>query len=270
MLSGILEMDLTPNSESIVILIQAYASLGDVDGSIRTFNGPRNLKFTISTPMVNGVLQAINNCLGTDHWDKIVELHKEHFMSDNLIPDSDTYVQLLLLCGKYGRPDDALFFFDEFKSTGKKVTTVVRQALRTAVGDDLYNQQTGKFNYDPKKLEATFNKYRAYLIVNSPIAVDTNIKSSEDSLHKTRLALELSRSVPQDLNDLNTIVRSRIDIGDIEGAMYTIFRSTQATLLPDEETILLLVAASASHGDHATAESLCQQLYDTFVKSRGT
>ena len=183
-------MELSPNLETISILIQAYASVGDVDGTIRTINGPRKLKFTISTPMVNGVFEAINNCQGTDHWDKVVEFHKEHFMSDKLIPDSDTYVQLLLLCGKYGRQDDALYFFEEYKTTGKKVTTEVRQALRTAVGDDLYNQQTGKFNYHPQLLAATLNKYRAYLTVNSPIAVDSNMKLSDDSLDKTRLALD--------------------------------------------------------------------------------
>jgi hypothetical protein len=268
-LSGILEMELTPNVETIAILIRVYASVGDIDGAVKTINGPRNLKFTITTPMVNGVLEAINNCQGTDHWDKVVELHKEHFMSDKLIPDSDSYVQLLLVCGKYGRPDDALFFFEEYKSTGKKVTNEIRQALRKAVGDDLYNQQPGKFNYDPLKLEATMSKYRAYMIRNTPSVVDTRIKLSDDVLDKTRLALDLSSTVPMELKDLNDTVRARIDIGDLDGAMYTIFRSSQSTLLPDKETILLLVGANASHGDHATAESICQQLFDTYVTSRG-
>lgn len=253
-LSGITELGFEPNADSMNILIKAYASVGDIDQAMKVLD---KCGSNVRTSEVNSALSAVVQNPSMDHWDKIVSLHAEYFMSEKLVADDETYEQFLLCCGKYGRSDDALFWFEDFLSTGRKVTNTLRRAFRAAVDESVYNEHPQRFFYDVVNLDATLLNYRQLLLATAAESESkTHVPSFVGSTTELYELLQQRAITATNSAELKSIVERHVNLGDLVGARQTISMAATGSTYPDAETVLVLMAGYASHGDFVRAESL--------------
>ena len=262
-----------PNADTMNILIKAYAGIGDVHGATKVLV---RVGSAVQTSEVNSVLDAILKNPTNDSWDVVDTMNREFFMSDRLVPDNETYEKFLLICAKYGRSVDALSWFEEFLSKGKKVTHPIFQAFRAAVNESTFLEHSPKHFYDPENLDATLVNYRQ-LMASTPAPVPAPEGSTGG--YATALvgnmeeAYELLQSRirnPKDSTELKMLVKKHVSLGDLVGARQAITLAASEMTYPDDETVLALMAGYASHGDFAMAENLFEDSRHHGTSSKGT
>jgi tetratricopeptide (TPR) repeat protein len=248
------------------ILMKAYASCGDIYGAMKVI---ARIGTAVRTSEVNSALAAILKNPKLDHWDMVVTLHREFFSPDRLVPDNETYEQFLLICAKYGRSDDALFWFEDFLSHGKKVTNAVTRAFRAAVDETTYNQHAHRHFYDPENLDTTLVNYRK-LMASTPVPVTPPATALVGNIAEAYELLQSRIKAPKDSAELKLSVRRHISLGDLVGARQTITLAASDLTYSDDETVLSLMHGYASHGDYLMAESLFEDSRHHGSSSKGS
>lgn len=259
-------MELLPDKVTLDILMQAYASVGDINGTKNVLEKNVQLGFDITTALVNNILSAIVECPKLDHWNEVLQCHEKYFESGLLVPDEQTCIQSLLACAKYERPDEALLWFENFAKSGLKMSTDVRRAFRSAVGQVAYDQHPMIFSYDSQHLMTVMDNYMLYLQSVKPI--EKPYQKVIDG-KRVRDLLQKIRGVAADSKILNSWVMACIDIGDLKCAVYNIKQASLVPVYPDAFTMYLLIGAHASHGDYRAAEEAFSVSNDAGVSVRG-
>lgn len=266
MLSGIYELGFEPNEESISILMKAYASVGDIPGTMRVLERNDQMGYSITTNLVNNILSAIVECPELDHWDEFLLCRSKHFESGNLIPNEETCIKSLLVCAKYGRSDEAIFFFEDFAGSGLKMSTDVRRAFLSAVGREQYEQHPMLFNFDSQNLMEVMDNYVLYQQSLTPI--EKPYPKIIDG-QTVRDLLQNVKGHPVNTKTMNSYIMAFIDVGDLDGAAYCISKAMRSGTHPDAFTVYLLIGAHASHGNFRAAEDIFADSNNADVMVKG-
>ena len=246
-------MELEPDSETMNILMQSYASVGDINGAKGVIEKSEQLDFRVTTALANNILSAVIECPELDHWNEVLLCHEKYFESDRLLPDEQTCILSLQACAKYGRPDEALLWFENFAKNGLKINTEIRRAFRSAVGQEVFYVHPMIFNYDSQNLMTLMDDYMLYLQSSKPI--DKPFPKVIDG-QRVRDLLQRIKGHPTDPETLNSCVTACIDIGDLDGAAKHMKAAGFKHMYPAPLTTYFLLAAYASHGYYEEAEAL--------------
>ena len=130
-------LNLTPNTETMLFVLMAFANDGNYMGIERILNYFQDSGHTITTAVANYVLKSVimNRKKGYD-WDDFIVVYQKYFGPDGVPVDNETYIQIFLACQKYNREAEAIHLFDELIDSGLHIAPIVRNTFRLIMDNE--------------------------------------------------------------------------------------------------------------------------------------
>ena len=100
----------------------------------------KEMGFRVTSSVLNRVLLASVMNESYRQWRYILEHLHWRNPNDHTRADDLTYAILMMACKKYNRPNDAIKWFEEALAGGIKVTPFLSKSLRSAVGDEVFEE----------------------------------------------------------------------------------------------------------------------------------
>ena len=140
-------LNMRPNKETFHLLMIAYASGGDTKGCAKIFQKYLSYDLELTTVVMNINLASVIYNDEEFNWDVFSLLYKRYYESGEVKADRFTYTQLLIACGKAGKTDLAIKYFEEALDSNEiKISVALRNTFQEAIGTEKYNEWKSKLN----------------------------------------------------------------------------------------------------------------------------
>ena len=277
--------------------MQAYASVGDVDGMEIALERYENMGYQSTTESMNIVLKSVVCSPGTT-WEYLKETKESLFGPDRFVPNSETYVQLLIACEIFGRIDDAILWFYEARSTGVEITSLMKNIYRQIIESENLNKNNLKLNIwenegEIKIREGTTNDidynsiwgmsikrtvdngqyddyYRVPLHLVNGIDHDIikiqKIYGSEINTFKRLINERITKKQKVSINLLNNLMNAFVRQGQYEEAKKIFHTDINLfKLKPDLQSVEFILPAYSNTGDHVGCEQILSYVVDNKI-----
>ena len=140
-------LNIKPNKETFHLLMIAHASSGDTKGTAKVFQKYLSYDFELSTVVMNINLASLLYSDDDFNWEVFSMLYKRFYESGEVKSDRFTYTQLLIACGKAGKTDLAIKYFEEVLGSKEiKLSVALRNTFQEAIGNKRYDEWKSKLN----------------------------------------------------------------------------------------------------------------------------
>lgn len=280
----------------------AYANTGDLDGLENVYQKYEDLGFIHNTETMNIVIKSMVNA-PILIWDYLKHTKDSLFNisstggkdgkegTGTFIPDSNSYIQLLLACEKYGKIEDALIWYDEIKELNIKITPLIRNIYRQTIengtienekmydkkslwiGDNSSNifngekipvdynilwSSTYKSLYDRKEKIVDISKVSG--IDNDPKKeVTKRVYGSSPSTYRKIISDRKFQNHPLSITNYNNLIESLVKDEKYDEAKDVYKELKELNIQHDIKTAKLLLPAYTNIGDCVGAEVLLEE-----------